>query len=123
MKFDIVKNINLINKLVKHKGFIKYLNNTFWMFFAQVFNFFSLFVNILVARYLGPNNFGKLSYALAFVGMFSFIASLGINSILIRELVKYPEKRNKLLGTSFFFISTKTLKYSQSTLLPFLNIN
>lgn len=104
MKFDIVKNINLINKLVKHKGFIKYLNNTFWMFFAQVFNFFSLFVNILVARYLGPNNFGKLSYALAFVGMFSFIASLGINSILIRELVKYPEKRNKLLGTSFFLL-------------------
>lgn len=87
--------------VLEHGGFKKYFANTGWMFFAQMFNIISVIINIWVARYLGPDNFGKLSYALAFAGMFSFIANLGIGSILVRDLVRYPEKRDKLLGTAF----------------------
>lgn len=106
---DILLKFNQIvpNKwqwVLDHQGFRKYFKNTGWMFFAQGFSVISLFVNIWVARYLGPNDFGKLSYALAFAGMFSFIANLGVNSILIRELVKYPEKRDKLMGTAFVLL-------------------
>lgn len=93
-----------IGIFVRHSGFQKYFKNTAWMFLGQAFSLFSLFINIWVARYLGPNDFGRLSYALAFSGMFSFIAGLGVSSILIRELVKYPEKRDKLLGTSFVLL-------------------
>lgn len=90
--------------ILEHEGFKKYFKNTGWMFFAQGFSAISLFVNIWVARYLGPNDFGRLSYALAFAGMFGFIANLGVSGILIRELVKHPEKRDKLLGTSFILV-------------------
>jgi PST family polysaccharide transporter len=42
------------------------------------------------------------SYAISFVGIFSIIASFGIDQVLLRELVKYPEKNNEYLGTAFF---------------------
>jgi O-antigen/teichoic acid export membrane protein len=54
-----------------------------------------------VVRYLGPTQFGLLSYAIAFVGLFTSIATLGLDSILVRELVAAPDKRNELLGTAF----------------------
>jgi O-antigen/teichoic acid export membrane protein len=62
----------------------------------------SLFVGIYVARYLGPEGFGLLSYTLSFVWLFSSLASFGLDDILVRELVQSPEKRNNLLGTVFW---------------------
>ncbi len=88
-----------------HAGFQKYFQNTGWMFAGQLSMVISLIVNIWLARYLGPTNFGILSYIFAFVGIFSFIAGLGINDILVRELVKQPEKKNELLGTAFWLLS------------------
>jgi len=61
-----------------------------------------LFVGIYVARYLGPEHYGLLSYALSFVWLFSSLASFGIDDILIRELVRYPEQRRNLIGTVFW---------------------
>lgn len=60
-----------------------------------------LFVGIWVARYLGPEQFGLLSYAQSFVFLFTAIATLGLDSIVIRELVKDNSQRNVLLGTAF----------------------
>ncbi|MCX6798217.1 MAG: oligosaccharide flippase family protein, partial [Candidatus Falkowbacteria bacterium] len=76
--------------------------NTSWMFLGQIFSLLvSFFVGAWIARYLGPSNYGVLSYVLAFVGLFSFVASLGLDGILNRDLVAYPEKRDELLGTAF----------------------
>jgi len=61
-----------------------------------------LFVGVWVARYLGPDKFGLLSYAQSFVGLFTAIATLGLNGIVVRELVKHPQKENELLGTAFY---------------------
>lgn len=85
-----------------HGGFRRYFANTGWMFFGQAFNLLlSFFIGAWVIRYLGPTNYGVFSYSLAFVGLFSFIASLGVDSILQRDLINYPEKRDKLMGTAF----------------------
>jgi O-antigen/teichoic acid export membrane protein len=69
----------------------------------------SLFVGIYVARYLGPERFGLLSYTLSFVWLFSSLASVGLDEILVRELVKSPEQRNNLLGTVFWLKVCGTL--------------
>lgn len=61
----------------------------------------ALFVSVYVARYLGPERFGLLSYANSFVGLFIALATLGLDSIVVRELVKTPERREELLGTAF----------------------
>lgn len=88
--------------ILDHAGFKRYFSNTGWMFFGQMFSLLvSFFIGAWIARYLGPANYGILSYALAFAGLFAFIASLGIDGILVRELVTNPEKRDELLGTAF----------------------
>jgi PST family polysaccharide transporter len=60
-----------------------------------------LLVGVWVARYLGPVQFGQLNYALAFVALFGAIAGLGLNGIVVRDLVKDPENANTTLGTAF----------------------
>jgi len=88
--------------ILSHEGFKRYFANTGWMFFGQMFSLLvSFFIGAWLARYLGPENYGVLSYAVAFVGLFAFIADLGAGGILNRELVKFPEKRDELMGTVF----------------------
>ena len=83
-------------------GFKKYFQNTGWIFLAKMVTFVvSFFTIAMVARYLGPENYGKLSYAQSFVGIFSIFASLGIDQILYRDLVAHPEREFEILGTSF----------------------
>ena len=88
--------------ILQHEGHKRYFANMSWMFFGQMFSLLiSFFIGAWIARYLGPENYGVLSYSIAFVGIFGFIASLGVDGILNRELVKTPEKRDELLGTTF----------------------
>lgn len=88
--------------VLNHEGFQRYFANTGWMFLGQMFSLLvSFFVGAWLARYLGPENYGILSYAVAFVGLFGFIASLGVDGILNRELVAHPEQRDELMGTTF----------------------
>lgn len=91
-----------IKKIELSSGFKKYFLNTSWLFFERIIGMVvTLFVGVYVARYLGPSNFGLLSYAGSFVGLFAGIATLGLDSILVRELVKDEKKRDELLGTTF----------------------
>jgi len=61
-----------------------------------------LAVGIWVARYLGPEQFGLLSYALAFVGLFASFALLGLDDIVIRDIVRDPGCKDETLGSAFF---------------------
>ena len=86
--------------LFSHEGFRRYFANTGWLFLGQiVFLGLSFFIGAWLARYLGPERYGIVSYAVAFVGLFTFLSSLGIGGVLNRELVKHPEKKDELLGT------------------------
>ena len=96
------KLLDKLNSLKNNAGLIKYLKNTVWLFGGRLINIFaSLFVGVWVARYLGPENLGILSYAQSFVALFLAFSTLGLSRILARELVKYPEEKLELLGTSF----------------------
>ena len=93
---------NKIKTLFEHQGFKKYFANTSWLFAEKILRMvIGLFVGIWIARYLGPDRFGLLSYAQSFVGLFSAIATLGLNGIVVRELVKYPKKEDEIMGTVF----------------------
>jgi len=92
----------MISKLKTHQGFKKYFANTSWLFMEKLLRIvLGLFVGIWVARYLGPAKYGLLNYAQAFVGLFTPVASLGLNNIVIRDLVQNENKRDALLGTAF----------------------
>ena len=94
---------------MEHQGFRKYFANTTWMLIEQILRLIAgFFVGVWVIRYLGPQQFGIFSYILAFVSIFSSIARLGLDSILVRDLVNEPNKRNDYLGTAFWlrFVSS-----------------
>ena len=92
-----------MHKFFASPGFRKYFANTSWLLGERVLRMVvSLFVGIYVARYLGPERFGLLSYSLSFVMLFSSLSSFGLDDILVRELVQRPEQRNNLLGTVFW---------------------
>ena len=76
--------------------------NVFWAMFGKIINMASaLFVGILVARYLGPENYGIMNYVISYVTIFSVIAIFGLSNIEVRELAKNPEKKESILGTCF----------------------
>lgn len=94
---------NKVKELKTNKGFIRYFTNTSWMLFEQILRIIAgLFVGIWVARNLGPEQFGVFSYVLAFTAIFGGIAKLGLDGIVVRELVNFPEKRDAYLGTAFW---------------------
>ncbi len=75
---------------------------------------FMLTVWAYVARYLGPEQFGLFNYALSFVFLFSILADLGLEPIVVRELVKDGPRENIVLGSSF------ALKLAGSLIAVFL---
>ncbi len=84
-------------------GFQKYFRNTGWLFSGRLFMLgISFFVGIYIARYLGPTNYGLLNYVISFVGLFGFLASFGIDSIVSREIIKDADKKDSIIGTGFY---------------------
>jgi PST family polysaccharide transporter len=78
------------------------IGNSSWLFSDKILRMGGgLIVGVWVARYLGPGRFGLLNFAIAFTGIFSVIATLGMDGIVIRDLTKYPEKTDDILGSVF----------------------
>lgn len=87
--------------MARSEGFIKYFHNTSWLFADKVVRLIAVLVtSIFVIRYLGPELFGQLNYASAFVGVFFALTSMGLDDILVRDLVRREEDSNGLLGTA-----------------------
>lgn len=87
-----------LKSLSAHNGFMKYFKNTSWLFGEKILRMImALFVGVWVARYLGPEKFGLLSYAQSFVALFSVVASLGLDGLVVRELVVKFLKRIRFL--------------------------
>lgn len=58
-------------------------------------------VTIVLARYLGPEQFGILSYAISLVALFGVAGHAGLSGLVVRELVKDPDNNQVIMGTSF----------------------
>lgn len=57
-------------------------------------------MSLLTARYLGPSNYGLISYANAYTTFFTCVCTLGINSVIVKEFIDNPGQEGKILGTS-----------------------
>jgi O-antigen/teichoic acid export membrane protein len=94
--------ISKVHQAFNHKGFRKYLFNTGWLLVPRVLRLVvGLFVAVYVARYLGPEQFGVLSFAMSFVALFGAFAGLGLKELVVRNAVQDPDSRDELLGTAF----------------------
>lgn len=101
-KVENFLNTHLFSKIFKRQEAQLVANNTLWIMIDRLIRIsMGMITGIWVARYLGPVEFGKLGYANAFVMFFTPIANFSIDSLIVRELSRYPEKEKSILGTSF----------------------
>ena len=78
----------------------KLAQNAGWLIGAKIYQLvINLAISMLMARYLGPSNFGLVNYAASFTTLFTAICTLGIDSILVNELL-HSRDNGRLLGSA-----------------------
>lgn len=83
-------------------GLRRIIGNISWLLAERLLTIvLSLSVGIYVIRYLGSEDFGKLSYSISFAGLFSAIAKLGLDAIIVRNIVQEEDSTQQILGTAF----------------------
>jgi O-antigen/teichoic acid export membrane protein len=60
-----------------------------------------LTVGVWLTRYMGPERFGLYNYAIAFASLIAPLAALGVDRIVVRDLVAEPRGANEILGSAF----------------------
>ena len=84
-----IKSIFFHNKTVKQTVF----KNTFWLGVGLgVSKLLKMVLIIYVARILGATEYGKFTFALAFVSVFIIFSDLGLSAIITREFSREREK-------------------------------
>jgi len=100
-----------------------YFFNISWIIAEKAVNLVVGFlVTVMVARYLGPEAFGLLAYALSLATLFASAGHLGLSGLVVREIVRHPADRAETLGTSFLLkLSGVTAGFFVLVLLAFLS--
>jgi len=87
-----LRNRSLLRKVVENAG---------WQMAPKLLRaLVGLLVGVWVARYLGPKGFGALNFAIAFTALFFPLAQLGLQTIVVRDLVRHPERRVEILSSA-----------------------
>ena len=107
----------LRKRLEDQQDLQKIIANISWLFADRVLRLcLSLVVGVWVARYLGPEQFGLYNYAVAFVSLFSVLSTLGLDGIVVRNIVQEPTKQDEILSTVL------VLKLISSTVVMLISI-
>ena len=73
--------------------------NTGILFVSNIISKFFIFIfTVYMARYLGTEGFGIISFALAFTGIFGIIADMGLQPLTVREVARNKNLTEKYLG-------------------------
>lgn len=60
----------------------------------------NLVIGLLTARYLGPSNYGVISYVASIVAFAMPLMQLGLKQTLVKEFVQAPDREGQILGTA-----------------------
>lgn len=84
-------------KMIKNKE----VKNASWLIGGRIAQMLlSLLIGVLTARYLGPDNYGLIHYGTAYVTFFTSLCTLGINSVIIKNFIDYPDQQGETIGTT-----------------------
>ncbi len=77
------------------------VSNFGWLVADKLARFLvAILVSAWIARYLGPERFGILAYALTFVAIFQAISLLGLDNLVVRDAAADPAQAHRYLGTA-----------------------
>ena len=79
----------------------KVLKNAGWIIACRIMQaVLQLVVSMMTARYLGPSNYGVINYAASLVAFVTPIMQLGLNFIVVQEVVKGETSDGEIIGTA-----------------------
>lgn len=92
--------LSLIDNLSRNKSTKqRVFKNTFWLTFAEIVSKIILFfITVQITRYLGVDNYGKYSFAFAFVALFGTFSDFGFNQITTRDVAQNFGKAKQYIG-------------------------
>jgi O-antigen/teichoic acid export membrane protein len=96
--------VSFINKIKNgfSDGAIKYFKNTIWLLLEKILRIFSgVVLGIWIARYLGPSEFGVFSFFLAVYLILGNISRLGLDPIVVKNLVNNPRLSKNFIASAF----------------------
>ncbi|AZQ66503.1 flippase [Silicimonas algicola] len=94
-------------------GVRKYLTNAGALILERAaFAGINLVVGMFVARYLGPGDFGLFNVLISVVTILAAVAKLGLDGILVRELLVRAEDRRLDLSVAFWLMAASSVVFS-----------
>ncbi len=104
MKLHIISRLkDFLDKKITSIISNKYFTSSLWLLAEKLVRMIlNLLIGVWIARYLGPSDFGTLSYVQSIVVIFTTLASLGLDSIVVKKLVERECKESDILGSAFF---------------------
>lgn len=95
--------IQHILKAAKHPGIQKYFFNTSWLFITHgVRLIVALFVGLLLARYLGPEQFGLYNYVIIILSVIASFARMGTEDQVTKNLILEQTETRYQLNDAFY---------------------
>ena len=83
------------------KGFGAYLGNSAWIMADRFLSSaIGLIVLAIVARLLGPEQYGAYAYVFALAQLFAVLGHAGLDALVMRELVDRPDDQPRTMGTA-----------------------
>jgi len=110
-RIQILKKPALVARMTKEldkigPGLRRIMGNMGWLMLDRAVRMgMGLFVGVWVARYLGPLQFGSLNFAIAFVALFATVTTLGLEGIVVREVLHHAQDTHEILGTTLMLRS------------------
>lgn len=78
--------------------------NASWIIACKVIqSLINLVIGLITARYLGPSNYGVISYIASVIAFALPIMQLGLKQTLVKEFITSPDREGEILGTSLIF--------------------
>lgn len=79
----------------------KVFKNAGWIIGCKIVqSLINLVIGLITARYLGPSNYGVITYVASVIAFALPIMQLGLKHTLVKEFVQAPDQEGKILGTS-----------------------
>ena len=79
----------------------KILSNSVWVIIQHLYSMLtSLILVALIARHLGPSDYGLINYCASLISMFTTLSGLGLDNLIVSEIIRRPEREGGFLGTA-----------------------
>ena len=101
---------------------IRVLKNATWIVACKVVqSILSFIIGTLTVRYLGPTNYGIITYVASVVSFLLPIMQLGLKHTLVKEFVRNPNNEGEILGTALVMNIISSL-FSMAGAIVFVSI-